>query len=217
MPAGRMYKYRAGKQSGQSTRKIAKKALRIAKRNIGELFAHDQDTLVTTVTSTGVVIRLSTPAQGVGDAQRDGNVVQNVALQWMARGNASSSSTATIFRYIFVQDKQNNGVTPAIADILEGTTIDDFFPSFLADNRKRFKLLYDSGRIKMTFDADANTNSSIFMHQKKIKLSGRQDYGGTADAVASAGKNSIWVLAISNEASNTPTIVMTTRFIYRDV
>ncbi len=217
MPAGKMYKYRSGTKPGQSTRKIAKKALRIAKLGLGELGAHDVDIVAGTVGTTAIIARLSTMAQGDLDGSREGNEVLSKSVQFYGRMDASVNSTATILRLIVVKDRQNNGIPPTAAELLDtGADIDAFHPVFLSDIRNRFVTLYDK-RWRLTFDADANTASSHGLIDFKVKLAGKQYFAGTTDADGSAGKNSIWSLIVSNEATNTPTVVLSSRYIFQDV
>ncbi len=208
------------KSRGKPTRVIAKKALTIAKMSLGELKHHDVDIIAGGQSSTATIARLSTPAIATtlsSDDVRDGNVVLSKSLFLYGRVDSNVSSSSTTFRLIVFIDKQNNGVAPGVGDILDGSsTIDDFNPVFLADLRKRFTILLDR-RWRLTNDVDANTASGKILINFKKKLSGKQYFAGVADNDAAAGRNSIWSLTISNEASNTPVAVISSRYVYQDI
>ncbi len=213
MPMGHMKLVRKGRlQSGKSTRKIAKKALRLAKAYEPEIQV--LDTVIRSaaaVTDLWSVNRVSCPAQGDNDQQRDGNEIKNVSVEVYGDLKANSSSTQSKVRIVAILDKQNNGIAPIVLDVFELNEINSF-PSSLSDNAHRFKFLFDK-----TYTLAFGTETTIRQFHLKAKVSSKQMFAGTTNADASCGKNSIWVLIIGNEVTNDPTANLDCRYHYRDI
>lgn len=197
--------------TGKSTRAIAKRALRIAKSDVAELKAHTvTDINSGTVAAVWVINRVSTPAQGSAANQRDGDVVQNMSIQFQGNLTQHASATDTQFRVVIVQDRQGNGIAAPVLSIFNENNMNSLY-TFTAGDRKRFKILYD--RV-YTMDAAGKTN-----HYMKVfkRLSGRQTYNLGTDSTASLGKNSVLICFCSNEATNVPAFDIDSRFVWRDV
>jgi len=213
MPAGKMVLVHKGRlQTGKpSTRKIANKALRLAKSNVTEMKAHDITVLSGTQDSASWrPVRISTPAQGDAGNQRDGDIVQNLSIAFIGHVTQHATAVNTRFRLVCILDRQNNGVFPTRLDVFTLDELDTFM-NFNADNRKRFKVLID----RTYYMGDATKTEHHIQLFKR--LSGNQRYRLGTDADAAAGKNSIWVYVISDEATNVPTVNLDSRFVFRDV
>lgn len=194
----------------KNTKVIAKKALSLARSNVGEMKAKDRTPLAgVTMANNFVVDRLAIPTTGDDGDDRDGDRIQPKSLHLYGNVLQNSSATDTFIRLIVLKDKQCNGIAPVVTEVMVTDDIHSLV-RFTTGFRKRFQILSDR-----RYNLSATDHERALINTK-IKLSGYMLFLGSTDAVTSAGRNTLWLLSIANEATNLPTILVHDRMEFRD-
>lgn len=160
------------------------------------------------IPNTALITPLTNPAQGDGVSGRTGQKV--LAQDILIRGSCliNASATSSKVRLLLLVDKMMNGTYPTGTDILQTASV--YSPLDIDDSQGRFVILYDK---LYNLDIDSK-DGFVFKIYKKLNF--HIMYKGTDGAEASLGKNQVFILAISDEATNTPTISYYSRFKYCD-
>jgi hypothetical protein len=165
----------------------------------------------TTFDTTGSVIPVSQIAQGLDFTNRVGDSIKLQNVQFNFRIYKNAAATSSIVRIILFRDNDCQGATPTTGDVLQnvGAASAPLNPrDFL--NRKRFAILYD--RLATV----NNTGDSSFTVSYETPHEGHILFLGTTASAASQGKGSMFVLVVSDEAVNTPSIAFFTRLVFTD-
>lgn len=160
----------------------------------------------------GAVTCLSQLAQGTTMNTRVGNSVRVQRVTVRARVAVNSAvTTFSVVRVAIIRDMEGQGSAPACSDIFEtvGTSAAPRQP-FDWLNRKRFALLYDT--FLTVAPASGCAREFIF----DVELAKHVLYRGTTAAAASDGEGSIYIVSLSDEATNTPTVSYSSRITYTD-
>ncbi len=175
----------------------------------GEAKFHDLDIDDAAVANTGTIAQISclTIAEGNGESERVGRKITVTGINWKMRvklaGQTASANTGDVTRIILYQDKQTNGATAAVLDVLE--TAD--FQSFrnLA-NTGRFRILMDktialtsaSGSGRGSTDTLAfGTARRDFSFYKKCSIPIEYDNSATTGVITSMRSNNLGVITIT--------------------
>lgn len=163
-----------------------------------------------TATSTASYTLLSGIDQGDDANQRSGNQVLAKYLMYNISATISASATATHLRVIIFIDTDNDGETPTTAELLQqvGATTQLTSPINI-DNTGRFTILADV-HMPLSINGDR-----ILVMKGFKKLNYHQKFL-TATGSTGFGKGSIWAYVASNEGTNPPTVILTTREGYYD-
>lgn len=164
----------------------------------------------TSFDTTGFVTPVSQLVQGLDYTNRVGDSIRMQRIVFNYRVVKNSSATSSVVRIMLIRDLDCAGATPSTSDILQtvgGAGAPLTFPDYL--NRNRFSILHDRLEIVSTSDL-AFTGTLDMPHQGHIL------YLGTAANAASQGKGSMFVVAVSDEATNTPTLAFQTRIVFTD-
>lgn len=149
------------------------------------------------VTAGGAVFNLSN-AIIVGDTNstRDGSQVNltQVKMRFQTQGVAVSGTTRTI---VF-QDTQNNGVLPAVTEVLDNANVISPLNVLNVITNKRFKILSDDV-INCNI---AGENLKYVSHTFKKKLNKKVTYNAATAIAAANGRNALFMLVIGT-ATNT--------------
>jgi hypothetical protein len=142
--------------------------------------------------TAGVVSLISTDvAQGDDITQRSGDAIRPIKLTFRIVTNCNITGSM-VNRVILFQDNMANGSTPAVTDVLNSAnSLSPYKPTTRAENR--FKILRDF----FVTSVNTATNEKVEM-SKNVPLKGVIHYVGTAAAAASAGRNSLYALFISD-------------------
>ncbi len=183
----------------------ASKALAMAKylKSIVNVERKNHDSSGTAVArdTTADIISLTSIAQGDTTVQRDGSQCKLVSLALKYFIEINPSATTTQVRVMIVLDKQTNQLIYGIADLLHDVTADDIIVSPRnLDNMRRFTVLMD--RVH-TYGALGPT-TSYHKFYKKLNIVLRFD--NAAAAITSMTENSLSLIFVSNEATNTPVV-----------
>jgi len=136
-------------------------------------------------------------AQGDDYDERNGRSIRLKSLEWFGNLTMNASATNSQYRLIIFVDHANQGVAPAVTDLL----VSDAFASMrngAPDNMKRYTILSDE-----LYLLDSDSHGATLVVKGFRKLETHMKFSGTGAAVASQGENSIWAYAVSNEATNT--------------
>lgn len=162
-----------------------------------------------TVSGSGAMVSLQDMAQGDTNITRNGNsiLVRGVYLFFKTIINPSVT-TVTQVRYILVQDNQQVGDTgPSVTDLLQ----DASYLSMLNTNTAgRFKILWS----KLYSLSVAAAGSPSVITKKYINLKHHIRYNGSGSG--DIQKGGLYLLCISSESSNTPTVNGNIRLTYYD-
>jgi len=161
----------------------------------------------TTVSNTGTVIHCTAIAQGDNIGSRQGNsiLLRNVLARITLEQNASA--TSSFYRVMLVFDTQQVGDTaPGVSDILNSVST---LSSLNVAQPGRFSVLKNwfletsngQGTAKILEFYDGN----IMTHVK---------YNGTANT--DIQQNGLYLLLLSDQASNTPTVTYNIKIGYHD-
>ncbi len=180
--------------------------------NIEEKYS---DTSVShTPDQNGSITCISQLAQGTNVGNRIGDSVRVQRLSLLGRAAVSSSVTSySMTRIIVFRDMEGQGTAPVVSDVLESVG-SSAAPRQPYDwlNRKRFSILADWFMPLTALSGGSSVREFSF----DVDLAKHVLYRGTTAAAASDGEGSIYVLSVSDEATNTPSIVATTRITFTD-
>jgi len=170
-------------------------------------------TVSSTPDRTGNVYPLTQMAQGIDYANnRVGDSIKLQTIQFRAKVLLNGSATGTACRVLVVRDLFNiGGGDPTTAQILQdvASTFAPLSPmNWLL--RDRFSVLCDE-----TFDLSSGGNQCATFYWN-VAHEGHVKYVGTTAAAASNGPGSLYLVAISDEATNTPALSVDFRVTFTD-
>lgn len=144
-------------------------------------------------TTAGVVSLLSTDvAQGDNIGNRSGDMIRPLRLTF--RLTSAVTTGQVLGRIIVFQDSMCNGSTPAVTDVLETANV--LAPlKAVAHQARRFKILNDFHVINIL-----STQLQVVEVTRTMAMKGAIHYVSSAGSAGSAGRNTIYVLFISDSA-----------------
>lgn len=168
-----------------------------------ELKFHDVDLNDTNVASAGTVTpSINLIPQGVTEITRVGRKCTLKKISWNIRIitiAGSSEASSDVVRFILFQDKQCNGATAAVLDILETA---DFLSFRNLSNTGRFRILWDKF-VQMNHTAAGGNGTAIETVEHAQFLTYHKDvnipleFDATTGAITEIRSNNIGVLMIS--------------------
>jgi len=207
MPAKKQFRKRKPKKGNA---KLAQRVKRLESLTGKPEFKVIDSVGSTAVSTTGTLTLLNGLAEGDSATTRDGRQVLFKSLQLYVRGTMNGSATNTTCRVIIFLDKQPNETAPTMAALL-ATTVAGGVDAFRnLDNRKRFVILHDSRMVLST-----DFPERVHEHYKKMSLVSQYD-SGNAGTIADITSNSLYMLQVSDEATNTPTQIFNVRLRFID-
>lgn len=175
--------------------------------SMGELKFFDQGLTDAVVSAAGTIQAAGSfvnIAQGVTESERVGRKCTIRAVQWNYQLALTASAGATLtggdtVRVIIYLDKQCNGATAAVADILES---DDYQSFYNLTNSGRFKILHDKFHdINPTAgagDGAANDQAKIVRQYKFYKTCNIPlEFSAATGAIAEIRSNNLGILTLS--------------------
>jgi len=238
MPFRRRFKRRRTfkRRRGSGTRRLAKRALRGVKRlnRYIETKHVDNQNLAGTITNVATAIVLNDIVQGNSGITRIGDRLHIKSVTFKGIFNISLSSgqaDATVhypkIRFILVIDRQPNGATPNLTDILSvsANTVPgtEFYHGRDWAKRSRFKILKEKiirfPQLSTQLLAAAGTTTGrihepygekLWRFHHRFRGSGlRTDYFGNAGTIADITKNTLLLVYFSNTTAGDAAINMT--------
>lgn len=172
---------------------------------------HDLTVNDTEIATAGEVLTtgtINTIVQGVTESTRIGRKVNITKILWNWRVELKNSTTAASMkdsvRLILFLDKQCNGVTAAVDDLLETLEYDSF--NNLA-NKDRFVVLYDKKFVLAATAGAGNTTTDTFIggfrsgtFHKSCNIPIEYDNDAPTGAIGTIRSNNLAILAISENA-----------------
>lgn len=157
----------------------------------------------------GGVIHLSPVAQGDGESAREGNSIYTCGIAFRGVVYMNTTEENTQARIVIFKDTMNTGSTPTVDDVIHtiGTTIAPMSP-LEGTTRGRYKILYNK------FLSLSKTGETNKIFKTWIPLRTHVKYTGSAST--DEFKNQIYLLYISSENTNQPTIRYYSRMYYHD-
>lgn len=188
---------------------MAVKALNIASGLYGiinsELKHYDETNSLTPDSSSGTITAIVRGmAQGTTNNTFDGNsiLLKKIGLNFSMQMHASATSTR--LRIMLIKDTRPQSSLPAITDILSSNTINAFLN--IDDQLNRFRVLRDKRVILNT-----NNPEKVLMVNRAFK----RCHVKFTDAQVPV-LNDFYVVLLSDESTNTPTVTVTSRLRYYD-
>lgn len=201
-------------KKGGSWLGYAKKALRVAnfvKSVVNVEYKYlDVSNTGLSMSSSGAVALLTGLAVGTTSTTRNGNsiLMKSFYSQITFKVNAAATSS-TLCRVIYFIDKQDTSSLPAVTDVLSAATVN---APIRRDQGDRFIVLYDR-RLVVNLDSGSRP-AGILKYFKKLHM--HVKYLGDTAAQSDTGENQIYVLTVTDAASNNPTFNHTVRMRYID-
>lgn len=183
---------------------------KIVKQEKPELKYLDTVSTGIAVDSSGTLILLNGCAQGDDINTREGREIRIKSLRIKWKPAINASATGTIVRCILFIDKQVNASAPSVTTILKNSGALNLAQMDLA-YRKRFKILYDK-YITMSNNSMEETVEDYFRKMNLVVEYNSSSAGTVADIVT----NALYMLLISDQATNTPTVVYWNRVRFYD-
>jgi len=186
---------------------------------------HNDTAASITPATTGTFQLLNGMAVGDTDVLRDGNDANATSIQWRMRvvGDVDAIAAGWCIRHIIFWDSQANGAAPALADVLDLTTITTgVLAPYNRNNQKRFKIIEDKSFVLNPTLATSGTTpitavlSLRQMSHGKRSLSRQVKYIGTGATIASIGTNSLYSVMISDANTDAPVVQMGYRYFAKD-
>ncbi len=175
----------------------------------GELKFHDLDTVDAVVAATGSidVPSCNLIAQGTTESTRIGRkcTIRKILWKFDCKLPASTSSTATsdVLQVILYLDKQANGVTAAVLDILETAAVNEFRN---LSNSGRFRILmnrhYSLTAPSGGGDGTTEDYGEYVIHDEYYKECNIPlEFSGITGAITELRSNNIGILLISKDGT----------------
>lgn len=214
MSSYRKRSYRKGSRS--KSRSYARKPslqqqLRQLKAALPKAEYKVQDTAISAnpVITPNTPILLNTIAQDTSADGRVGNKYDIKTIQFKLMYTMNASATDTIVRTIIYYDKQCNAATAAITgNLLVGESVTSLKQP---NNNYRFMTLYDKN-VSMCSTASTEAYRQYYKrHNLRVQCN-----NSTADTIAAIETGALYIVFISDEATNTPTVSGSVRIWYTD-
>lgn len=157
--------------------------------------------------TSGSVIHLSPVSIGDGQSARTGNSILAKNLFGRIVFNQNVTAVTTRIRFLILRDTQQIGDTsPAVTDVLNSADVLSPLNATLYPGR--FNILYD--QLILLDDTLRQTCSRKIY----IKLNNHIKYNGSA--TSDIAKNGLYMLMISTQGTNTPTVDYNLKLSYHD-
>jgi len=173
--------------------------------NVEKRYFDVDGTAGTSVSSSGTVIPLSQIAAGNDVNNRSGNSILAKTIYMRLECAIHASASQTSVRVMIVKDMMNTGSTPAVTDILQsaGTLL-----PLNVDNTSRWQVLLDK---VYTLTVDGIERLAI---KKFLPINDHIKFTGTA--ATDEYKNNMYMLLVSSEPTNTPSVAYYSRLGFYD-
>lgn len=189
----------------RSAYSLAKKSLYMAKKAQGQKeLKHSNHSFSSTVSQTGTIVSLSTVQEGDTNNSRDGNVIYPTSSRIRMNMEMDVDAINTLVRVI-VFKWLIGGTTPVVTDIIQTASINSFKSEL---NRFNSQILYD--RVHQ-LNIGATTKKMVNINNKF-----RNYLMAFPEATAQANKNAIYILLLSDESVDLPTVSFQQRLYYKD-
>lgn len=164
--------------------------------------------------TTAVVQNVSLIAQGLDDNDRVGRKIHAMKIEIAGIVEKHTSANFSSYRIVCFRDNLGTTTAPTRGDLFESE--DDFFDCKPRTHNeqalKRFTFLWDK-KIVLNEQFDGNVMARHVNFTKKLNF----DVTYTGAATTDEGKNSIWIISGSDEATNVPGVNIDCMLTYSDL
>lgn len=193
---------------------LAKKALRGVNTlrklvNVEHKFITSENISVT-ASSTGSVTLLNGVGQGDTAQTRDGASIRFVRYIANFTLSQHASANLTYIRLILVWYYENNATAKVLGNILQDTT--DTKSMIQEDNLGKFRVLMD----KHVMLCDSGNKGKTMAVDLPLNAHSVYTIGSTGSAATDIQKGALYLLCVSNQATNTPEVKFSSRAIFID-
>lgn len=168
----------------------------------------------TTPDTTAVIQNVSLTAQGLDDNDRIGRKIHARKIELAGIVEKHTSANFSSYRIILFRDNLGTTTAPVRGDLFESE--DDFFNGKMRTHNeqsfKRFTFLMDK-HIILNEAFDGNVMARTIHWKKKLNF----DILYTGAATTDEGKNSLWIISGSDEATNVPGVDIDVMLTYSDL
>lgn len=187
---------------------IAKKAAsKLVKYYLNPEYKFLDDTSTTTVSSAGSIdATICTLAQGDTVNNRNGNSIKVTSHLLRYTITRNSLADTTSIRLVLFTDVSSAGVGPSVTDVLQNASV---LSPLNQVNGSRFKILMDR-------HYSLSSDRPIITSQYFKKMNHHIKYLDATANSSSLGQGPIYMLMISNQATNTPTLAFQSRMRFLD-
>lgn len=191
-------------------KKVNKNSKILASRELGRI----RIAMDSTPDATAVVQNISALAQGDDVDDRHGRKIHAVHVSAQGSILMHTTSSQTRVRMVLFRDNLGTTTAPVLTDLFadENDFTDNVQRLVNEQPMKRFTVLWDKYIIINEF-FDGATPSVSFKFSKKLNF----DILYTGAASSNEGKNNLWFVSGSNEASNVPELTGDIVFKYSDL
>jgi len=147
----------------------------------------------------GTVMRFTGIAQGDSESLRDGNTIFLKALNVRFIMNNATAATHTTVRFIIFADRNTDGASPGVQDVLETDTIIGLKNWA---NRSRFVVLHDRVYDNMYQNASGLTANDLIYGHIYLKLNWICQFLGSTTADADSGPGQLYGIVIGAHATD---------------
>lgn len=211
MPYRRRRTYRRRPRYRRSRPTVRKQIYRI-KRSMPKVEYKNQDVQISqnpVITPNGAIL-LNGISQDVSADGRIGTHYTIKTIQFKLKYTLNASATDTIVRTVIFWDKQANGLTPTVSgNLFVGESVTSLKQPF---NAYRYRILYDKNVALCT----NGVTETYRQYYKRLTLKVLCN-NGTAGDITDIRTGALYILFISDEATNTPTVSGSVRIWYTDV
>ncbi len=189
---------------GSMVARDAKKALQLAlavKKLVNIEYKSQNVDFATPSDNSGDVQNITALAQGNQFNQRNGRKIKLFSFRLKGSVIQNTSAVNTTYRMLLVRDNLGNTTPPVITDLFASTT-NMFGGRAHQDDpqtNSRFTVLVDKLYLLQ------NVGNQMVKFDIYRKISSHVTFTGTA--ATDEGKGALWLMTISNEATNTPAII----------
>lgn len=198
------------KQRSDNAGVMARKALSIAKRLQSDVELKEVTTeSIGTVNSTGVILLMTAVPESVTHTGRTGRKIriQSIQLKGAATGNDLTLTDASICRVLVVRDNGDSSGAPTFANVLQNGHVWALREQN-PHNLRRYSVLHD----ELFILNSGGPNAKVIDWYKKVNFDCYFDGATLSDA----NKGSLYLMLLSNRATDMPTISVHTRVRYAD-
>lgn len=157
-----------------------------------------------TITSTGTLTALNGINQGTNPNDRVGDKLKTVSSFLRLAMTVNATATTNFLRVIIFRDKQTNLSVPGVTDVLQSAS---FMSPLNNSYSMRFKVYFDK---TYAFDAES-AGTQVDKIYRRMKFKTEYSTGSTGIRT-----NGLFILLISDQATNGPTVNYYHRLKYKD-
>lgn len=169
---------------------------------------HVVDDTGTAVTNSGTNFDdLCVIPLGDSEGSRDGVSIKPINFVFRYMLTQHASATNTLVRLVFLRMKVENDTAPTFADIFPATPL---LKPKIQDKRFNSKILYDK------YFTLCDTGQAIKAGTITLKMFGHINYDASDTTGDDKEAGGLYLLAISSEATNTPTLAYHSRLTFTD-